>query len=803
MKSTLVSVGLLAWLVSMVSATALTYKIAANEKACFYAQPEKKDSKMAFYFAVQSGGSFDIDYEVVGPNEKVILDGEKERQGDFVFTAQEVGEYRFCFNNEMSTYSEKFVDFEVAVEDEVRAQLPAKQGTTPEQTSALEESIYKVSGQLSTITRNQKYFRTRENRNFSTVRSTEGRIVNFSLIQCAMMICMGALQVFVVRFFFQVGITLCVSADLRLIMISRERARVTYRRTAAALPKPKYTGEEEDIPAYAQQRGPRIVGAGEIDESQIVLRRTGPPPYGQRTGWRPRDQEDFGDGGAFPEVPVAQYPLGMGKKGSSTSNALAVQVDGEGKVKYDAIARQGHDEKRIVHASFKDLIPLRQRADAGEIDLARPSEDQVKETTEKTKNALAALVGSAVQAQKPKNVNIQSKRDPTFVRYTPANQMGDNSKKQDRIMKIVEKQKDPMEPPKFKHKKIPRGPPSPPPPIMHSPPRKLTAEDQEMWKIPPPVSNWKNAKGFTVPLDKRLAADGRGLQDVTINDKFAQFSEALFMADRHAREEVRQRALMQQRLAEKEKEQKEDNLRMLAQKAREERAGASKRRDSRGSRDSRSRSRSYSYSDSGSESDDADVREREKARQEKRREEERKLRQSRMGAERRVQVMAREQNRDISEKIALGLAKPTAQAESMYDSRLFNQTSGFDSGFNEDNPYDKPLFAAQDAINSIYRPSTNTEDYDDEAAGDREMNKIQKTNRFGEALGRGTFKGTADAEAREGPVQFERDSGGADPFQMDKFMAEVDQSSSSKRGYGLQDEESRQPKRARVSEDED
>ncbi|KAI1490371.1 SKIP/SNW domain-containing protein [Biscogniauxia mediterranea] len=573
---------------------------------------------------------------------------------------------------------------------------------------------------------------------------------------------------------------------------------------AAALPKPKYTGEDEDIPLHAQERGVRIVGPGQIDESQIVLRRTGPPKYGQRaSGWRPRSQEDFGDGGAFPEIPVAQYPLDMGKKGSSTSNALAVQVGADGKVKYDAIAKRGHSEGRIVHASFKDLIPLRQRADAGEIDLQRPTEEQVAETTERTKNALAALVSGAVAAQKPKNVNTNSRREATFVRYTPANQMGNNEKKNERLFKIVERQKDPMEPPKFKHKKIPRGPPSPPPPVMHSPPRKLTAEDQEMWKIPPPVSNWKNPKGFTVPLDKRLAADGRGLQDVAINDKFAQFSEALFMADRHAREEVRQRALMQQRLAEKEKAQKEENLRALAQKAREERAGASKRRDSRDSRDSRSRSRSYSYSDSGSESDDSDVRAREKARQEKRREEERKLRQSRMGAERRIQVMAREQNRDISEKIALGLAKPTQQAESMYDSRLFNQSSGFDSGFNEDNPYDKPLFAAQDAINSIYRPSQNMEDYDDEAAGDREMAKIQKTSRFGEALGRGTFKGTADAEAREGPVQFERETAGNDPFQMDKFMAEVDQSSSSKRGYGLQDSESREPKRARVEDDED
>jgi hypothetical protein len=56
-----------------------------------------------------------VDYEVVGPQEKMIMDGKKERQGDFVFTALETGEYKFCFNNEMSTFAEKFVDFEIAV----------------------------------------------------------------------------------------------------------------------------------------------------------------------------------------------------------------------------------------------------------------------------------------------------------------------------------------------------------------------------------------------------------------------------------------------------------------------------------------------------------------------------------------------------------------------------------------------------------------------------------------------------------------------------------------------------------------
>lgn len=64
---------------------------------------------------VQSGGSFDVDYTVEGPGSRIILEGEKERQGDFVFTAQHVGEYSFCLDNEMSTFTDKLVDFEISV----------------------------------------------------------------------------------------------------------------------------------------------------------------------------------------------------------------------------------------------------------------------------------------------------------------------------------------------------------------------------------------------------------------------------------------------------------------------------------------------------------------------------------------------------------------------------------------------------------------------------------------------------------------------------------------------------------------
>ena len=181
---------------------------------------------------MQSGGSFDIDYTVYGPGDRVVMENQKERQVDSVFTAKEAGEYRFCFNNEMSTFAEKMVDFEIAVRFTLRsitlrslhlsvavaknadgfvqvenetpsAKLPSKQGSTPEQTTTLEESILKISRDLSTISRNQKYFRTRENRNFSTVKSTEGRIFQFSVVESGLMVCMAGLQVFIVRFFFQ------------------------------------------------------------------------------------------------------------------------------------------------------------------------------------------------------------------------------------------------------------------------------------------------------------------------------------------------------------------------------------------------------------------------------------------------------------------------------------------------------------------------------------------------------------------------------------------------------------------------
>lgn len=218
---------------------------------------------------------------------------------------------------------------------------------------------------------------------------------------------------------------------------------------------------------------------------------------------------------------------------------------------------------------------------------------------------------------------------------------------------------------------------------MHSPPRKITQADQAAWKIPPVISNWKNIKGYTIPLDKRLAADGRGLQEVQVNDKFAKLSESLFMAERTARTEIEQRAMLIKKMQRKQKEEKEEELRQLAAQARQmhsttgghverevegydttgrgregEHEGYGERRE--GEREYRSGSESE-----GEEGDEEGARERARIRREREAELKRELRQQQKKVEKGGSAALRDRDRDISEKIALGQA-PAGQKQTQF-----------------------------------------------------------------------------------------------------------------------------------------
>lgn len=524
-------------------------------------------------------------------------------------------------------------------------------------------------------------------------------------------------------------------------------------------------------------------GSSSEAERATSVKAKAVPPYLKRAGFVPKKPEDFGDGGAFPEIHYWQYPLDMGKKDAKpSSNILPVTVDVNGNVAFDAIVKQNENASKIVYSQHKDLIPkvLTDEQEESTDELVKEIED----TTQETKAALEKIVNVRLSAAQPKNVPQQSS-DSKFIKYKPSQQSAAfNSGAKERIIRMVEMPVDPLEPPKFKHKRVPKASGSPPVPVMHSPPRPVTVKDQQDWKIPPCISNWKNPKGYTIPLDKRLAADGRGLQDVQINDNFAKLSEALYVAEQKAREAVAMRSKVQKEMLMKEKERKEQELRALAQKARSERTGGAPP-SSIPIPSEKTAMETEDYERVREKEKDAprETREereerlaREKIREERRRERERERRlEAKDAAMGKKSKITRDRDRDISEKVALGMASAnTARGgEVMYDQRLFNQEKGMDSGFATDdqyNVYDKGLFTTQSTLSQLYRPKKDA-DADVYGGADEQLEKIMKTDRFKPDKG---FAGAAERSGpRDRPVEFEKEAEEADPFGLDQFLTEV------------------------------
>ena len=350
---------------------------------------------------------------------------------------------------------------------------------------------------------------------------------------------------------------------------------------------------------------------------------------------------------------------------------------------------------------------------------------------------------------------LKPQNDIQYIRYTP-DQNGDafNSGAKQRIIKMVTVQEDPLEPPKSKHKRAPRGPPSPPETINRSPSRKITAKDQEDWNIPSCISNWKNAKGYTIPLHMRCQVDGRNLQDTTINHKFPKFSEAILLAEIQSRKEVEERNKLKQSHHMMMELRKEKQIQQDATLARAEKSKIiasnisqlkSERRDMANKEGIAGRKR------------DAEEKEQEEARKE--RDALRRQIKRDVVRERRLEVAGktekvnpRDNERDISEKIALGQAQPTSK-EMMFDQRLFNQQAGVESGFGDDdeyNLYDKPLFADRVAAN-IYKGAKEVNDEDYEDPMKNSVSKVLKHK-----PGRG-FEGTDYSKGdRVTPVEFEQ-----------------------------------------------
>ncbi len=163
-----------------------------------------------------------------------------------------------------------------------------------------------------------------------------------------------------------------------------------------------------------------------------------------------------------------------------------------------------------------------------------------------------------------------------------------------------------------------------------------------------------------------MQADGRGLQDTSVNERFANFADSMYAAERQARKEVEERNKVQETIRAAIAAKKEREIREAATLARAEKAGlmassiskfnSELRKDGESERGEDRRESEYIGKKRSREERDLEEakRERDQLRHQRKREIERDRRMEVAGKKNSKSL--RDDERDISEKIALGQA---------------------------------------------------------------------------------------------------------------------------------------------------
>ncbi|RUS86395.1 hypothetical protein EGW08_005845 [Elysia chlorotica] len=95
----------------------LTVDIPAGRQECFW-QEIPASTTCEVDYQVIDGGDMDISVYVAGPEGRVIYMDQRKTENVIRFTAEGKGDYKICFDNSFSTFSNKVVFFEMFIEDD-------------------------------------------------------------------------------------------------------------------------------------------------------------------------------------------------------------------------------------------------------------------------------------------------------------------------------------------------------------------------------------------------------------------------------------------------------------------------------------------------------------------------------------------------------------------------------------------------------------------------------------------------------------------------------------------------------------
>ncbi|EDW28908.1 GL19428 [Drosophila persimilis] len=192
-----------------------------NQRLTIYADPGRMECfhqpvaateiiRMDYQVIAGGHGDTDISFTLMDPHRKLLAADEKKDKGSLEHAAEETGIYKLCFDNTISTFSQKIVSFSLEVSPadyeaqevrELRKEMLTDYHFETVFTD-LSDYINKLQVNLMRSRQTQDYIRAHEARDRRLAESNYEMVNNWSWAQFLAMIFVGLLQVFMVRSIF-------------------------------------------------------------------------------------------------------------------------------------------------------------------------------------------------------------------------------------------------------------------------------------------------------------------------------------------------------------------------------------------------------------------------------------------------------------------------------------------------------------------------------------------------------------------------------------------------------------------------
>ncbi|OAD62970.1 Transmembrane emp24 domain-containing protein [Eufriesea mexicana] len=199
------------WLISclfliFLSSNANCYFITvdAHAEECFFDKVEA-GTKMGLTFEIAEGGFLDIDVKIIGPDGKIIYQGDQESSGKYTFAAHLRGIYTYCFGNQKSSMTPKVVMFNMDIGENLKPIEHTSDENAPDAYhNKIDDMIKELSTSLWVVKSEQEYMQVRDRNHRAINESTNSRVVMWACFEATVLVCMSIGQILYLKRFFEV-----------------------------------------------------------------------------------------------------------------------------------------------------------------------------------------------------------------------------------------------------------------------------------------------------------------------------------------------------------------------------------------------------------------------------------------------------------------------------------------------------------------------------------------------------------------------------------------------------------------------